>query len=170
MKGVHEEEGKSDIENWQTNPGVQSKYSICNDKEGAIESVVVIDEPKVRVMTEEEERTSRIFNNRVIVCLLAVSLLWMTSLQIAIGIMDAYVSAPSMSSVIAGCDHSYHTVQDQRTVFGECVARQLIACNTELTTAYIEEKARVAANEADNAATLLVLQRRLELLNRTVRL
>jgi hypothetical protein len=166
MKTDYDDMSDSAVETWHLNPGVESrgkdiKYRICNDEEGAIDaSEIILDEPTRTVVSEEEERYSRIFNNRIIVCLLAVSLLWMTSLQVAIGVMDAYISAPSMNSVITGCEHSYNTIVDQRTSFGECVARQLIDCNTELTTAYIDEKSRVAAYESANAATLLAIQRR----------
>lgn len=166
MKGVQTEEIKLEIKEWQSNPAVQPRerdttYSTCEDEEDAmVEGEVIPVLPLEKAISEEEERNSRIFCNRVIVCMLVVSMLWLTSLQVAIGIVDSYISTPTMTAVIKGCDYSYNVVSEERTAFGKCVTNQLIDCNTELTTSYIDEKAKVANYESLNAATLLALQRR----------
>lgn len=152
---------------WQVNP---SRVSERNNPDGLnslkedviIEAAVVIIENDATDKTdsEEEQRNSRILCNRIIVCLFALCLLWVTSLQVALSIIDIYVSTPSMDSVITGCRHSYEIVVSHKEAFRDCVDRQLIQCNRKLDKSYASEKAKKAGYESANAAFLLSLQRR----------
>ena len=127
-----------------------------------IEAAVVIIENDATDKTdsEEEQRNSRILCNRIIVCLFALCLLWITSLQVALSIIDIYVSTPRLDSVITGCRHSYDIVVSHKKAFGDCVDRQLIQCNRNLDKSYALEKDKKAGYETANAAFLLSLQRR----------
>ena len=163
MMKNRDEEVKPELKDWETNPAIPSwegglAYVPCKNEE---ESALEVETVSGKIPTEEDERYSRIFCNRLMICILAISLLWVTSLQIAIGIVDTYISAPSMNAVIVSCENSYNILSDEKDAFGECVARQLEDCNTELTTAYTEENARVTSYQAYNAEILLTLQTRL---------
>ena len=164
MEGIRTEEIALDFKEQRLNPASKNvRNNICeNEEDGTVQGEIIHDPEIEKLKSEEDERNSRIFCNRVIVCMLAVSMLWLTSLQVAIGIMDAYISTPTMTAVIKSCDHSYKVVSEERTAFGECVAVQLTNCNTELTASFMEEKSKVAAYESSNAAHLLAMQRRLE--------
>ena len=162
MEGIRTEEIALDFKERRSNSASRNaKNSIREyEEDGIVEGEIIHDSEIEKVKSDEDERNSRIFCNRVIVCMLAVSMLWLTSLQVAVGIMDAYISTPTMTAVIKSCDHSYNVVSEERIAFGECVAVQLTSCNTQLTTAYIEETSKVASYESSNAAHLLAMQRR----------
>lgn len=157
-----EEKKRADVRVWQSNPSVpipkndDDQYHEVNAKT-ILPAEIVIPEP---IETEEEQRNSRIFGNRAIVCLLALGLLWVTSLQNAIGIINAYIRAPSLKTVIKVCQRSYDVISEEKGSFGECVSGQLTKCNKGLTAEYFSENDKKKGYEITNAALLLSLQRR----------
>ena len=169
MAGGNSSEWKAVEENkvWQVNPTGVSERNHANalnsSKEDVIieAAVVIIENDATDIIdSEEEQRNSRILCNRIIVCLFALCLLWITSLQVALSIIDIYVSTPSLDSVITGCRHSYDIIVSHKKAFGDCVDRQLIQCNRNLEKSYALEKEKRASYETTNAAFLLSLQRR----------
>lgn len=157
-----EEKKRADVRVWQSNPSVQiaenddDQYHEENAKTILPAEILV---PKL-IETEEEQRNSRIFGNRAIVCLLALGLLWVTSLQNAIGIINAYIRAPSLNTVIKVCQRSYDVISEEKGSFGYCVSGQLTKCNKGLTAEYFSENDKKKSYEISNAALLLSLQRR----------
>jgi hypothetical protein len=155
-----EEKKRSDVRVWHSNPSVplaKNDDDHFNGENTILPAEVVI--PEV-IETEERQRNSRIFGNRAIVCLLALSLLWVTSLQNAIGIINAYIRAPSLNTVIDVCQQSYDIISEEKGSFGECVTEQLTNCNKGLTAEYFVENEKKKKYEVSNAAMLLSLQRR----------
>jgi hypothetical protein len=157
-----EEKKRADVKVWHSNPSVPVGKNEDDQFDGEIINTITPAEvviPEV-IETEEEQRNSRIFGNRAIVCLLALGLLWVTSLQNAIGIINAYIKAPSLNTVISVCRQSYDIVSEEKVFFGECVSGQLTKCNKGLTAEYFVENDKKKSYEVSNAAMLLSLQRR----------
>lgn len=152
---------------WESNPSIitEDKSNVLvngQTVDGVVNAESVVDEREMNkiVENEEDQRNSRIFFNRVIVCFIALGLLWMTSLQIAIGIIDVFIESPSMDAVINACKQSYDVVAVSKKQSGDCVDRQLVRCNLNLRKVFMAEKVTKKNYENSNAALLVSLQRR----------
>ena len=152
---------------WQSNPSIniEDKTDVVVNSQkidGVVNAEVVLDETEMNkiVDCEEDQRNSRIFCNRVIVCFMALGLLWMTSLQIAIGIIDIFIKSPTMDAVINACKQSYDVVAVSKKQSGDCVDRQLLHCNRDLKKVYLAKKGMNKNHEDSNTALLVSLQRR----------
>lgn len=159
-----EEKKRTDVRTWYSNPSVpMEKNDHDHDQFDAekmdtvIAAEVVI--PEV-IETEEEQRHSRIIGNRLIVCLLALALLWMTSLQNAISIINVFIRTPRLNTVISVCQRSYNSISEEKKFFGECVDSQLAHCNRGLNAKYFTENEKKKKFEISNAALLLSLHHR----------
>jgi hypothetical protein len=91
---------------------------------------------------------------RILVCLLAVILLWITTLQLAVDITKSYISVPALSYTISTCKESYRLVNSQRMEYEACAERQTAACNLELDVAHQAELFRVESAQAAHNALL----------------
>jgi hypothetical protein len=152
---------------WESNPSIiieERPDDVINRQvvDAVVNADLVVDEREMNkiVDNEEDQRNSRIFCNRVIVCFMALGLLWMTSLQIAIGIIDVFIKSPSMDAVINACKQSYDVVAVSKKQSGDCVDRQLARCNLNLKKVFLAEKGAKKNYESSNAALLVSLRRR----------
>lgn len=152
---------------WESNPSIFTEDRsnvVVNGQivDGVVNAELVVDEREMNkiVENEEDQRNSRIFCNRVIVCFMALGMLWMTSLQIAIGIIDVFIKSPNMDAVINACKQSYDVVAVSKKQSGDCVDRQLVRCNLNLKKVFMAEKSTKRSYEYSNAALLVSLQRR----------
>jgi hypothetical protein len=157
---------------WESNPSIIIEERVIEERAddvingqvvvGVVNAELVLDEREMNKIVEndEDQRNSRIFCNRVIVCFIALGLLWMTSLQIAIGIIDVFIKSPRMDAVINACKQSYDVVAVSKKQSGDCVDRQLARCNLNLKKLFLAEKGTKKNSEYSNAALLVSLQRR----------
>ena len=83
--------------------------------------------------------------HRIVVCALAVGLLWATSLSVARHFTSQFIAAPPLPQVVGTCNYAYLEVQRQRDMHSACVRRQLGHCELELRTAAKAESARSLA-------------------------
>ena len=80
--------------------------------------------------------------HRAYLCALSLTLLWTTTLKVAIGIVGIFFNTPPFSAVHSTCEAAYVEVLSQRDKYGDCVERELSVCDQELNEAYESEKQR----------------------------
>ena len=91
---------------------------------------------------------------RALICTLAISLLWSTSLSVARSLTQAYVSSPSFDGVVLECQHAYDEVRRQREAHLQCTRRQLAQCDHSLGAA-LEAETRQSHAAADANGALV---------------
>ena len=94
--------------------------------------------------------TTDVFLNRCIVCCLAICLLWLTSLQLCIVVVDLNIHTTTLGSVVDSCTYSFDVVQRENEAYSLCVQQQLITCNNVLTVSAIAETTRVETTQSQN--------------------
>jgi hypothetical protein len=62
--------------------------------------------------------------------LIAVYLLWLTSLKCVYLIVERFIAFPSYDSIYNSCEFAYNDVIDQRNKFENCAITQIDSCNT----------------------------------------
>ena len=98
----------------------------------------------------EEEEPYYLLCNRLLLCSVAVCLLWATSLQICMGIVGVNINVPLLSSVTESCEFALHKVNQQREQYKQCANIQLLNCQKQLDRSYLAERSRVDALERQN--------------------
>jgi hypothetical protein len=94
---------------------------------------------------------AREYLNRAILCLFAVCLLWLTSLQVAVEIVNIFFMAPPFGDVYSECDNSANTVNDYRISYHSCVAGQLETCGVGYSGSYHDEYDAMVSGQIRNA-------------------
>lgn len=94
------------------------------------------------------------FFNRMIICGIAVVLLWCTSLSIAVLIVQNFIAAPSYRDIYDTCEYAYDVSVDEKEAYHSCTDRQLSQCNFDFGRAYGNEEERVTEAFNANKATL----------------
>ena len=89
--------------------------------------------------------------NRLLMCCLAICLLWMTTLQVSVAIVSQQIPVPTIDSVIDSCSFAYSVIEVQREHYSACVDRQLTVCAVQYNKAYLTESDRVAQAEVSNS-------------------
>lgn len=96
--------------------------------------------------------------NRMIMCIFAICILWLTSLQICVAIVSTNIKIPSFSSVITNCKYAYGVVKEQSNYYSDCTSRQVAMCQENLDASYVNEKFRVHENQLANTQYLSAYQ------------
>jgi len=107
------------------------------------------------------ERKGKLSVARLTVSLVAVALLWITSLSNVIKILQgppAVIATPLFDLVLAEADAFFQETLRLRTGYIDCVAESLFACNISLAAAVEEEQARSQEAAASNEQLLLDAQ------------
>lgn len=89
--------------------------------------------------------------NRLLMCCLAICLLWITTLQVSVAIVSQQIPVPTIDSVIDSCSFAYSVIELQREYFTACVDRQLTVCAVQYNKAYLTESDRVTQAEVTNS-------------------
>ncbi len=76
--------------------------------------------------------SSELLFNRMMLCIVCVSLLWTTTLHNSIWIGSHFLHVPELSSVRSMCQSAYTNVNEQRKHYSECVGSHLTTCKREL--------------------------------------
>jgi hypothetical protein len=108
------------------------------------------DHKRSRCNDDKQEGTVGMFGNRLIVCLFAVCLLWLTSLQVCVAIVGFNISVPSFTSTATSCNYAYSKVADEKESYATCARRQTSQCRVQLGDSYLQEKMRLAAAQQAN--------------------
>lgn len=94
----------------------------------------------------------------MIMCVFAICILWLTSLQICVAIVETNIKIPSFSSVITNCKYAYSVVKEQSNYYSDCTSRQVAMCRENLDVSYVNEKFRVHENQLSNTQFLNAYQ------------
>ena len=95
---------------------------------------------------------------RAVLCIVAVSALWLTSLQLCVALVDGAVRTTTFGAVLDSCIFSYEVVQRENKAYARCVQEQLTACNTALTLAAVDEEGRTSAANGINVQAVAAWQ------------
>ncbi|CBJ29864.1 conserved unknown protein [Ectocarpus siliculosus] len=90
---------------------------------------------------------------RLAVCILAVCALWSTSLSVVVDVTGYVIPSPSLTDVITAVLHAYYIVQEQREANQECVARQSVYCDLDISNFEVLARDASVASLASTAAT-----------------
>ncbi|KAJ1416807.1 hypothetical protein B484DRAFT_152458 [Ochromonadaceae sp. CCMP2298] len=97
----------------------------------------------------ERESTGKLLN-RLILCIFAICLLWLTSLQVCVGIVGTNVAVPELSSVTGTCQFAYQQVALQRDYYAACSQQQISTCTRSLQAAHLSESLKTATQSNSN--------------------
>ena len=92
--------------------------------------------------------------NRLVMASFAVVLLWVSSLGVALSIVQYFVQAPSTDAVFSACSYAYQVSADERDSYVKCADRQIEACTSAFEESIEESLAEVFANSDYNAEIL----------------
>ena len=101
-----------------------------------------------------------LFLNRCVVCCLAICLLWLTSLQLCIVVVDLNIHTTTLGSVVDSCTYSYDVVQRENKAYSLCIQQQLITCNNALTIAAIAETTKMETTQLKNTCIVRMNQQK----------
>ena len=92
--------------------------------------------------------------NRLLLCVLAICLMWCTSLKVASTFAGVFIQTPDLKDVYSSCNRAFDVTNDQRTSYVSCVEVQLGYCYMNLQSAADREAARVEKAREDNAVVV----------------
>jgi hypothetical protein len=88
--------------------------------------------------------------NRLIVCIFALCLLWLTTLSNCVYLVNFFIVTPSFSSVQEHCMEFIHLIDENEQSYRRCIYDQLDVCNENLNAAYSVESNRMLARQRNN--------------------
>jgi len=140
----------------------QRRFPVTVDTTRATVGVPVHDDEEEHggVLEEDDDQHScgYFFLHRLILCLVAISLLWLTSLQICTLITGQYIAIPTFQTVINHCQFGYDRTVEQQQLYTDCVNRQVKVCNIELVKYNTIETTRMEKNIQYNQQMLQTFQ------------
>jgi hypothetical protein len=86
--------------------------------------------------------------------ILAVALLWGTSLNAAVFLTQYFVRIPPAVFPIHVCRTAAREIQAQATAYKQCASRQMATCDVDLDDAAVKERARSQWAQEQNVARL----------------
>ena len=92
--------------------------------------------------------------NRLVMASFAVVLLWMSSLGVALSIVQWAIPTPTTEAVYSSCSYAYDVAANERTGYIECAQRQLDSCDDRFAEAIDGTLSTVLANFAYNTDLL----------------
>lgn len=95
--------------------------------------------------------------NRLILCVFAISLVWITSIQICVDLVDYYLISPSFNSILDTCDYSYNIINNEKELYGKCQENQINLCNKEFNKQLNNEIYNINEKNKLNENILLTL-------------
>eukprot|EP01041_Mallomonas_annulata_P000884 gene884-1716_t len=84
------------------------------------------------------------FINRMMMCGFAVCILWITSLQVALSLVDIFIPTPNTMNVINTCSFLFKESIHQRDQFKSCAFLQMKSCSNELKYSQTHEQNRIS--------------------------
>ena len=87
-------------------------------------------------------------------CIVALGLLWLSTLRIAVAIVGYVVFMPTLSDVHSTCSYSYDQATDQRNKYHRCASMQINVCNSQLDETFQQESRRSSDQFTVNAEML----------------
>lgn len=79
-----------------------------------------------RILDNGISDTDVLFGNRLLYAVIAVALLWISSLSVATSIAATAVQTPSSDHVYGACQYAHRVTNQQKKDYARCVERQLV--------------------------------------------
>ena len=90
-----------------------------------------------------EDSSKDHFCNRMVICLFAISLLWLTSLQVCVLVSNGSVTIPPFDDVKRTCNNAYNNLVRESDSYVDCIDRQLDTCSDHLIFKHEKEEERL---------------------------
>lgn len=110
--------------------------------------------PPTALAPESPPGSRQLLWNRMLLSILALSLLWGTSLNAAPLILSFFVNLPPATFPIQVCRTAAREIHAQATAYKQCAAHQMLACDRDLDEAVRKESARSKRAHEQNIARL----------------
>lgn len=112
--------------------------------------------PSTPLSSDRSSRTSsrQLIWNRIVFSILAIALLWGTSLNASIFFTEHFVRIPPAVFPIHVCRTAARKIQAQATSYEQCAARQMATCDIDLDDAAAKERARSQWAQEQNVLRL----------------
>lgn len=91
---------------------------------------------------------------RAILCIFAISLLWLTTLKVSVAILSQFFDLPRLETVWAVCESTYDDIQVQKRAHAACSDRQMQVCTAQLDASVASQIS--IASEAKRANDALI--------------
>ena len=95
-----------------------------------------------------------VLGTRVLVCAIAVALIWCTSLSLSAGIAAFFITSPNSNEIFRTWDVTYHIAREEKHAHELCADEQIARCNTALNTTAYSMKAASEVAQARNTETV----------------
>ena len=89
--------------------------------------------------------------NRMKMCILAVCLMWATSLRVAVYVSSQAIKVPPMQMLYQSCKNTFQIANDEKDKYSKCVDVQLDQCTNDLHRSIVMEVRRVNQSSFDNS-------------------
>jgi hypothetical protein len=94
------------------------------------------------------------FSNRVLIMLLAIVLLWMTSLTVSRRIVERIIPVPENGLMYERCDNAWEYTKETSASYGQCVDAQIDFCQKKFVLMFSILKEQTAAAMLENQQKL----------------
>ncbi len=92
--------------------------------------------------------------NRMKICILAVCLMWATSLRVAVYISKHAINVPSIYLLYESCKSAFQIAVEEKERYSKCISVQLDQCNSDLHQSAVAEVRRVNVSSMKNTDIL----------------
>ena len=124
-----------------------------------------IESLKLKVKKVEDKNLKQTLMFRIVLCFTEVLLLWITSLNNTMILVDYFIPSPTVQFIYKECQDSFNTILTQKSDYKVCISAQLDRCNTNLDESTIEQEKSLTFKKEQNKNTLDYLQRESDDLN-----
>mmetsp|Transcript_3359 Transcript_3359/g.6107 ORF Transcript_3359/g.6107 Transcript_3359/m.6107 type:complete len:913 (-) Transcript_3359:38-2776(-) len=91
----------------------------------------------------KEYQTDHLLQNRMRLCLVAICIMWATSLQVSTFISSSFIQIPQLDAILSSCQAGLSVVRNEKTLFDSCVDAQIDSCSDQLERAIDRETLRI---------------------------
>ena len=98
----------------------------------------------------EKKRKCNYLSNRLLVGALAICMLWLTSMQICVSLVQSYIASPVLQQAVDQCVFTFDVTNQQKNDYDTCVNLELQTCRDEFDAALQLELERSRAKESEN--------------------
>lgn len=99
----------------------------------------------------KHQLNDRKLQNRIKMCILAVCLMWATSLRVAVYIASHAVKVPQMQMLFQSCKNTFQIANEEKGRYAKCVDVQLEQCKSGLHRSIVTEVMRVNQSSTLNS-------------------
>ena len=106
------------------------------------------------IFPSKHQLSDKRLQNRMKICILAVCLMWATSLKVAVYVSTIAIRVPPFQLIYSSCKSAFQVASQEKRKYAKCVRMQLDQCTDKINRATITELRRV--NISSNINTEIV--------------